>query len=68
MLSSVLLLATFVAESPFDIIGLVMAIVIVLIPLTGVLGVYFKLAKRPPHKPLETLPLADSGPPKRLPE
>lgn len=53
-----LLLATLALESPWNIIGLVISLLIVLIPLTGVLGVYFKLAKRTPHKPLELMPLA----------
>ena len=48
--------------APWHIVGLVMAILITLIPLIGVLTVYFKLAKREPHKPIGELPLAGDLP------
>lgn len=66
MICSPSLLATMVLESPWNIVGLVMSIVIVLIPLVGVLGVYYKLAKRPPHKPVEIMPLAGQDRPAML--
>lgn len=60
------LLATMVLDSPWNYVGLALAVSIVLIPLVGVLGVYFKLAKRPPHKPIELMPLADQDRPPML--
>lgn len=48
--------------APWHIVGLVMAILITLVPLIGVLTIYFKLAKRPPHKPVGELPLAGALP------
>ncbi len=48
--------------APWPTVGLVMAILITLIPLTAVLAIYFKLAKRSPHKPIELLPLAEKSP------
>ena len=53
------LIAVTSLESPWDIVGLVAAIVIVLVPLVGVIAVYFKLGKRPPHKPVEMMPLSE---------
>lgn len=61
MPSPFLLLAAPIA-APWHIVGLVMAILITLMPLVGVLTLYFKLAKRPPHKPIGELPLAGTLP------